>query len=227
MAAEGMNEQFKELYSREYGSDIDLDIDEDDEVGEIPPAINQLCGKSKSRPRRRGKKKQFDYEPEHDVKVPSKYYEEVASESDDDLELVDMDTRRKNDDGLDCESILSKCSNLYNHPKLIVEPRPGRVLVDTKSGIPEVSTKLTSKNLKQLAMDDTPIKSSDLASNVSLMSVRNRNESKEEKKARKNLVKEHRRERRIERKLNESAFKEEKKKQDQEARNARPGVRLA
>ena len=228
-----MNEQFKELYNREYGSDNDLDLDSDedqDNVGNIPPIINQLCKKSKVKGHRKKKKSSPDYIPEKGNNLPAKYHQEIGDESDEESELVNLDTRGKHDDdGLDCESILSRCSNLYNHPKLIVEPRIGRVVVDPKSGIPEVSTKLTHKNLKKLDINDDSHYSQvgELASNLSLMSIRKKDESKEEKNARKKLVREYRRERRIERKLNQSAFKDEKKRQQEEARNVRAGIRLA
>ena len=53
-----------------------------------------------------------------------------------------------------------------------------------------------------------------LASRVSVLSIRNRHETLEEKKTRKNAVKELKRERRGEKKANKLAFKEEKTRQE-------------
>ena len=53
-----------------------------------------------------------------------------------------------------------------------------------------------------------------LASRVSVLSIRNRHETLEEKKTRKNAVKELKRERRVEKKANKLAFKEEKTRQE-------------
>lgn len=50
-------------------------------------------------------------------------------------------------------------------------------------------------------------------STLSVLSIRPKDESLEEKRQRKRLLKEYRNERRIERKANQDAFKEEKKRQ--------------
>jgi protein LTV1 len=64
---------------------------------------------------------------------------------------------------------------------------------------------------------------------VSALSIRNRHETLEEKKARKNAIKELRRERRIEKKANKLAFKEEQTRQEKmaisSAKNAK-GIKL-
>lgn len=68
-----------------------------------------------------------------------------------------------------------------------------------------------------------------LASRISVLSIRNRHETPEEKKARKLAIKEFKRERRIEKKANTLAFKEEKNRQEKislnMAKNAQ-GVKL-
>ena len=58
-----------------------------------------------------------------------------------------------------------------------------------------------------------------LASRVSALSIRNRHETSEEKKARKNAIKELKRERRVEKKANKLAFKEEQTRQEKMAIN--------
>lgn len=52
-------------------------------------------------------------------------------------------------------------------------------------------------------------------STLSVLSIRPKDESVEEKRQRKRLLKEYRCERRIERKANQEAFKDEKKRQNQ------------
>ena len=68
-----------------------------------------------------------------------------------------------------------------------------------------------------------------LASRISVLSIRNRHETPEEKKARKQAIKEFKRERRVEKKANTLAFKEEKNRQEKislnMAKNAQ-GVKL-
>merc|ERR1712117_345809 len=53
-----------------------------------------------------------------------------------------------------------------------------------------------------------------LASRMSELSFRNKHETAEERRARKNAMKELKRERRVEKKANRSAFKEEQKRQE-------------
>merc|ERR550517_1652639 len=53
-----------------------------------------------------------------------------------------------------------------------------------------------------------------LASRMSALSFRNRHETPEERKARKNAMKEIKRERRVEKKANRAAFKDEQKRQE-------------
>jgi len=120
----------------------------------------------------------------------------------------------------DCESILSTYSNKYNHPKLISERKSyDRIELSAKTGIPKdtLGRGLTAAALKQLDMENNLDAEDDLqsvASRVSELSIRNKHETLEEKRLRKQAVKEFRRERRIERKANTSAFKEEKRRQE-------------
>lgn len=63
-----------------------------------------------------------------------------------------------------------------------------------------------------------------MLSALSVLSIRPKDESNEEKRQRKRLVKEFRNERRIERKANQDAFKEEKKRQVQISMNNKNNV---
>ena len=69
-----------------------------------------------------------------------------------------------------------------------------------------------------------------MKSRLSVLSIRPKNETPEERNVRKHELKEYRKERRIERKANTEAFKEEKKRQEKILLNNRmnhQGKRLA
>lgn len=63
-----------------------------------------------------------------------------------------------------------------------------------------------------------------IISQLSTLSIRPKNESPEERKERKRLLKDYKRERRLEKKANTEAFKEEKKRQIKIAINNRNNV---
>ena len=132
-------------------------------------------------------------------------------------------------DRFDCQSILSTYSTLYNHPKLISEKskkKPDLIRISGKTGMPKDvlgRTGLTEGMLKRLDRQNETAEDSDsdgsdggqtLASRMSALSFRNRHETPEERKARKNAMKEIKRERRVEKKANRAAFKDEQKRQE-------------
>merc|ERR1712154_202218 len=118
----------------------------------------------------------------------------------------------------DCESVLSTYSTLYNHPKLISEPKPHKIQLSSKTGIPlgVLGRGLTAQALKQLDGDEADQEEDlmSLKSKISELSFRPQHETLEEKKARKANLKQFRRERRSEKKSNTQAFKSEKIKQE-------------
>ncbi|CAB3254564.1 unnamed protein product [Arctia plantaginis] len=74
--------------------------------------------------------------------------QEISEESDGDVVDVEVKQQVK----WDCETILSTYSNLYNHPKIIDEPKkPKKIQIHPKSGIPKDvlgnDNKLTAKSL--------------------------------------------------------------------------------
>ncbi|XP_052871457.1 protein LTV1 homolog [Anopheles cruzii] len=147
-------------------------------------------------------------------------------EDDDEEELVEMRVEDDAEKKWDCESILSTYSNIYNHPKLIDEPKRSRKIeINPKTGLPahvlgSDGDKLTIKSLAKLeqsgSKQDGPKSLCDqsVISTLSVLSIRPPDESPEEKRERKKLLKEYRSERRIERKANTLAFKQEKKLQE-------------
>ncbi|XP_072513393.1 protein LTV1 homolog [Salminus brasiliensis] len=122
----------------------------------------------------------------------------------------------------DCETIISTYSNLYNHPKLIEDPRkPKQILVSNKTGIPlDVLPKkgLTARQVERMER----INDSDLP-RVSTQ-PRSREESTEDRKLRKQAIKEERKERRMEKKANKVAFKQEKLMQEKQMVGLRANV---
>nr|CAG4648025.1 EOG090X08PQ [Moina brachiata]SVE93096.1 EOG090X08PQ [Moina brachiata] len=131
----------------------------------------------------------------------------------------------------DCETILSTYSNIYNHPKLIEEPRSAKIKICPKTGIPvNVLGKpgLTKKYLDQLDQgqrnDKDDVETRSVISTLSTISIRPKDETPEQRKERKQLVKEYRKERRLEKKANTLAFKEEKKAQEKQVINNRANI---
>ncbi|XP_063629480.1 protein LTV1 homolog [Cydia splendana] len=150
--------------------------------------------------------------------------QEIEEESEEELETVEVPREER----WDCETILSTYSNLYNHPKIIEEPKkPGKIRINPVTGIPKdvlgSDNKLTMRSLAKFnALQDTRDDDDDDAvtnaetvlSTLSVLSLRPKDENPEEKKERKRLLKEYRKERRVEKKANKEAFKEEKKRQE-------------
>lgn len=167
--------------------------------------------------------------------------EYMEGESDDEMEELEVDgdenaeERRKKK--WDCESILSTYSNLYNHPKVIEEAVKrraaaqisGRIQLNPRTGIPldtldgDTNT-LTASKLAKLNADGggggmggggvaKSLCAQSVISTLSVLSLRPKDETPEERRERKKMLKEYRSERRFEKKANTMAFKEEGKKQ--------------
>lgn len=160
--------------------------------------------------------------------------EYMEGESDD--EMVELEVEDDEDGGRkkkwDCESILSTYSNIYNHPKMIEEANrrqsklvSGKIQLNPKTGIPldtlegDTNT-LTASKLAKLnsegvsnAFAPKSLCAQSVISTLSVLSLRPKDETPEERRERKKLLKDYRQERRIERKANTEAFKEEGKRQ--------------
>jgi len=140
-----------------------------------------------------------------------------GSDEEEDLEIVKVDDKGKH---WDCESILSTYSTLYNHPKLISEPKNNKIQLSSKTGIPKgvLGRGLTAGALKQLdQLSDDELEEDDvmsIKSKISELSVRPKHETSDEKRERKSQLKHARKERREEKKANTEAFKMEKKMQE-------------
>ncbi|XP_073258108.1 protein LTV1 homolog [Porites lutea] len=119
----------------------------------------------------------------------------------------------------DCESILSTYSNLYNHPTLIKDPPKVKPIKLSKAGIPlgVFSQGGPSNAVKTSEIKETEETEKDLPR----VTVRHKDETKEEKKQRKQEVKSERKVRRMEKKANKIAFKSEKQRQEQSLINTK------
>lgn len=177
--------------------------------------------------------KNIPYEKSHDIARLTKL--QIKDESSEE-EMIELEVSDDEEKKWDCESILSTYSNLYNHPKLINEPaRKLRIQINPKTGIPENvlsenTSKLTAKALTKLNTEapsgsgPKSLCAESVISTLSVLSIRPKDETPEEKRERKKLLKEYRAERRIERKANAEAFKEEKIRQDRIRANNRTNL---
>lgn len=138
---------------------------------------------------------------------------EDSDNSDTDLITVEV----KPDEKWDCESILSTYSNLYNHPKLITEPKKVRnreVQLKGKHGLPADAIATRGLTEREITIEMNRRNRTDKAS-----TYRPKDETPEEKAERKRALKEERKERRQEKKMNKKAFTKEKIRQDKESLN--------
>lgn len=120
----------------------------------------------------------------------------------------------------DCESILSTYSNLYNHPKLIKDTPRVKPIKLSKAGIPLGVLSQRAESKKNVQASER-IDTEETETLVSHNTVRNKDETKEEKKQRKQEVKNDRKVRRMEKKANKMAFKSEKQRQEQSMLNTK------
>ncbi|KAL4640847.1 hypothetical protein GN956_G11231 [Arapaima gigas] len=148
----------------------------------------------------------------------------VLAEEDEEGEEQEMDTLvlQVPSEKWDCESILSTYSNLYNRPKLIKDPpKMKSIRVSRKTGVPlgvlpeKGPTARQVERMQRINDLDLPRVSTQ---------PRPREESKKERKVRKQAIKEERKERRTEKKANKMAFKQEKARQERELLNLRANV---
>lgn len=127
----------------------------------------------------------------------------------------------------DCESILSTYSTLYNHPTMISEPSRKRAKVlqlEPKTGLPVgvLRSSTLAPTLQQLNADDMAMELDAPASMRSRAStIRAKDETPEQRRQRKAMVKTERRERRQEKKQNKLAFKTEEIRSHKEQINAK------
>ncbi|XP_062304171.1 protein LTV1 homolog [Osmerus eperlanus] len=122
----------------------------------------------------------------------------------------------------DCETIISTYSNLYNRPKIIADPPKTKpIRVSNRTGIPLDVLPGRGPTAKQAERMER-INDSDLPRTAT--QPRPKDESQEERRARKQAIKEERKERRTEKKANQMAFKQEKALQEKQMLGLRANV---
>jgi len=115
----------------------------------------------------------------------------------------------------DCESILSTYSTLYNHPTLINEPK--KIKLTSRLGLPNDVLPERGPTRRQQEQE----------THVTIERVptyRPKDETTEERKMRKQAIKEERKSRRVEKKANKIAFKDEEKKQHKVMMNVKQAL---
>ncbi|XP_058789809.1 protein LTV1 homolog [Phymastichus coffea] len=143
-----------------------------------------------------------------------------SSDVDSDNEPINAVTIHCDKNKWDCESILGLYNNKNNLPQTISERKDHQTIkINTKTGIPTNSEQCL-RNIRAVNLPpelrSTIQKSMNSQRTCTLnksVYSRPKNESPEERRQRKQLVKDERKERRKERKINLLAFKEEEKKQ--------------
>merc|ERR1719209_2130103 len=191
------------------GEDIEGTLDEESQ------RMENLLAEHKEE--KRTARQQLEREEEREREVIRRVLEQEDGDEEMEKIVLPADAEAKREQW-DAETILTTYSTLYNHPKLISEPKKlGPIKLSSKTGIPKdtLGRGLTSAALKQLDLENNSrADEDDLKSRMTECSIRPKHETKEEKKARKNEVKMVRRERREEKKANILAFKSEKIRQE-------------
>lgn len=222
-----LDERFETLFEKEYANDCDIGALELDEItGNIDINKSKILGQLL------GEIKDDKQQIENDEDIKRKILEYLSNEDKRPEEMCNIeinDIRKKGEnDRFDCESIISTYSNLYNHPKLICEDK--KIKINSKTGIPMgVLDKpgLTAKKLAKLDALNNDIDNRNSQaksvcsrqSRLTTLSIRSKDETTLERKARKSVLKQFRRERRSEKKLNKIAFKNEAIRQNKELKN--------
>ncbi|ORX84770.1 hypothetical protein BCR32DRAFT_266128 [Anaeromyces robustus] len=135
-------------------------------------------------------------------------YEEKESQKKEKIEMVERElskNEKRERNNWDCETIITTYTNIYNHPKMIKEENVKKIHV-TRKGLPIVE--------KDISEEEEEGEEEEYEVRVNKGVARNRNETKEEKKARKEMVKNAKKERREAKKATKKAFKKEHMKQE-------------
>ncbi|KAF9171838.1 hypothetical protein BGX21_006467 [Mortierella sp. AD011] len=142
-------------------------------------------------------------------------------------------------DSWDVQTILSTYSNLDNHPGMIKEQPRRRIHIDPKTGMPVVTEKLSKKALQRRKEIEDAAAAAENGGNSddennsdedfeeeepeNLGAKRNKAETKDEKKARKDAIKAEKRNRRETKKATKAAFASEKVRQEKVMKNVKKG----
>ena len=236
-----LDQRFETLYESEYANDCDIGaLDFDDIEGNIDPNNSQLLTSLAEEYQIQRNQKDFYEKPESKEFFENyKLRQNLLKDSNELTEIeIHENSKKRDNDRLDCESIISTYSNLYNRPKIISESNnkyPLRVRINEKTGLPiGVLDRpgLTARKLAKLDALNADIDSNEKGSKsecsrfsrLSELSVRIPNETPEQRRERKFALKEYRRERRTEKKANKEAFKSQQIKLNKEVINLQKNI---
>lgn len=205
-----LDDRFEKLYEQYDDSEIGA-LDHEDIDGNLQQGSHMLDTILEEFEKQQEEKKLKDVVDENERNND----DEVEVDSDNDTgDLIKM-VVEKPKEKWDCESILSTYSNLYNHPKLIEEPKKEKKInLTAKIGVPDDVLNKPGFTRKQIEQEMRANLRADRAS-----TYRPKDETNEEKKSRKKAVKEERQQRREEKKSNKQAFNKEKIRQEKEKMN--------
>jgi len=138
-----------------------------------------------------------------------------SDDDDDDEEklVVERPSRQ-----FDCESILSTKSSLYNHPKTIPNPPSDKNKIKLTRRVELPADVLPTRGQTQRQIER------ETEREAVVQPVREKGETAEERRIRKQTVKEMRRTRRETKKDNKNAFKDERIRQDKEMLNIKQNL---
>uniref|UniRef100_A0A6G1S3H5 Protein LTV1 homolog n=1 Tax=Aceria tosichella TaxID=561515 RepID=A0A6G1S3H5_9ACAR len=222
-----MDEHFERLFEKEYADDTEIGaLDLKDVKGdELLTSLAQIKGLKEEVKEARNLHHGEEYKPE----IVSEHYKNAIIGDDpvpdDEDTSEDESNRRAN--RFDCESILSLNSNLYNHPKTIIEGGRRRRSASKSTSLGGDRMDLDEDSDQRSRSEVSRSIASTRASIVSKLSIRPKDEAPEERRARKKALKAYRQERRKERKQNQQIFKTEQTNIIKQQRNNRPALRLA
>lgn len=206
-----IDEHFEKFFEEQYADDTEIGALDLNEVrgDQLLTNINEIHQLKREIREVRKRNHGDDYEPE----IVSEHHKQaIIGDDDAQKDFVEVEVK-EHENKIDCESILSYNSNIYNHPKLIIEPHRRKTTSTTRSDASDCT--IDSKSQQSLV------------ATLARLSVRPQNETPEERKARKKAIKELRQERRQERKQNQHVFKSEHAKLMKQQRSNMPALKLA
>jgi len=214
-----IDERFEQL-AFQYDEDEIGELDDDNEdvvghsdIGKFDGILDEFIDKHKSLiPGSSGDPERDEArEASHRAKELAKAFEE-----EEDSPAIPVYAEDRPVERWDCESVLSLRSNLDHHPGRIAEPKrapkdpaggKARIRLSRKTGLPickEASAEEASSSSSEAGESEAP--------SIATTSVRRKDESTEEKKARKAAIKEAQRQARMRKKELKSMYKEQSSK---------------
>lgn len=205
-----LDDRFEKLYEQYDDSEIGA-LDHEDIDGNLQQGSHMLDTILEEFEKQQEEKKLKDVVDENERNNDDEVEVDSDNDTGDLIKMVVEEPKEK----WDCESILSTYSNLYNHPKLIEEPKKEKKInLTAKIGVPDDVLHKPGFTRKQIEQEMRANLRADRA-----FTYRPKDETNEEKKARKKAVKEERQQRREEKKSNKQAFNKEKIRQEKEKMN--------